>query len=124
MGGFEEWAQVVGGILTAAGATSWLKNYRAWVRSADTFSADAATLLTRWHAKHEGQPIAAKDVLDMARETGTFPVVFTAKTEMGMLVSLAKRVLTPLCDRPAAGLIVRRLDSGSGSLYRVEGDLE
>jgi hypothetical protein len=118
MGGFEEWVSVVGGILETAGVKNWMGNYRAWVRGADEWSADAEILLDLWQQMHADEEITASHVLDMVRIARVFPAI-TAGPPSGHVVALAKRVLGPLVDRPVGKHMVKRTTSGSSSRYRL-----
>lgn len=119
MGGFEGWTGPVGGILESAGVTGWMGNYRNWVRRGDEFAADAEVLIESWEKRHYTATVRATDILDIVRDTGTFPVV-TAKREEGQAVVLSKRVLSRLVDRPVGSWVVRRDGSGGSSRYRLE----
>lgn len=118
MGRYERWVAAVGGALAHAGCRDWLTNYKAWVRLADEATADAEALIAAWAARHGLKDITATQVLDLVETTGTYPAV-TSRPQAGRLVSLARRVLTPLCDRPVGGWIVRRVGSGSSSRYQL-----
>ena len=120
MGGFEEWTSTVGGILWHAGYRAWMGNYRDWIRSSDQFAADAESLLRLWQSRYpDGRTISARDVLALAEEAGVFPAIFARSSQQSQLVSLARSVLTPLCNRPVAGLMVARKGYGSSSLYSI-----
>jgi len=118
MGRYEAWVAAVGGVLAYAGCQEWLGNYKAWVRCADEATADAETLVAAWAKRHGEKEITARQVLDLVEATETYPAV-TSRPEAGRLVSLARRVLTPLTDRPVGGSIVQRVGSGSSSRYRL-----
>jgi hypothetical protein len=119
MGGFENWARRVGGILEHAGASEWMGNYREWVRRGDDFAADAEVLIEAWEKRHCTTEITATEILEMVRQTKTYSFV-TSRPEAGQAVVLARRVLTPLTDRPVGSWIVRRIGSGGSSRYRLE----
>jgi hypothetical protein len=116
MGGFEDFVRVIGGILHFAGATAWLTNYRAWVRSGDEFGADAAVLLDRWWNEYGDREVTASAILGMVQELGVFPAV-TGGPPQGAAVRLARQVLGPLEDRPVAIRRVRRRPFGNASRY-------
>lgn len=125
MGGFEDWTRVVGGILKHAGCPAWLGNARGWRRGADPAGADLESLVEEWWRLYgsTGQP--AKVLAAAAKEAGLFPDCWAAKTEPGQVVSFSKRVLSPHVDAPVAGgRIIRRIGSGSTSLWKLEsGDI-
>jgi hypothetical protein len=120
MGGFERWTAAVGGVLGCAGATAWMTNYRKWVSLADDAGADAEKLVREWARMYGERPITASEILNLARTTETFARVFTKPTVEGQRISLARRARSLLIDRPCAGWIVRRTESGSSSTYHLE----
>lgn len=119
MGGFERWLEAVCGALWHAGGTQTLANYAAWCACADDESADADVLIDAWAVRHGDQPITATQILELVRAAGVFRDVLARPTEAGQLVALARKVLTPLTDRPVRGWIVRRTPSGSASTYHL-----
>ncbi len=119
MGGFESWVQVVGGILVHAGATAWLSNYKAWIKRGDEWSADAEELVEAWADQFGTMEVTASQVLKLVKDTETFPVV-TSRPLAGQVVSLARRVLRPLTDRPVGDWVVIRVGHGGASRYRLE----
>jgi len=119
MGGFEEWARIVGGAMHHAGATEWMSNYSAWVRCGDEFAADAKVLVDAWRARHGSDALTATNILGLVRELRIFPQVFVGK-ENGHVVRLSKAVLTPLTNRPVGRLIVKRHGSGNTSYYSLQ----
>lgn len=120
LGGFERWVEIVVGSLAHAGAKSIMGNYRDWVRAANDEGADIETLVEAWWNKHRDTPIEAKTILELVKATETFPEVLKAPTDGGQRVSLGRRVLTPLVDRPVNGKIVRKGGNASNSRYWLE----
>jgi hypothetical protein len=119
MGGFEEWVKVVGGVTTFAGATSWMANYRSWVRQGDEFAADAAVLFTQWLALRGEQELSASQVLEIVKNAEVFPHVMSRKPE-GQLVCLARSVLAKLEGRPVDNYVVKRRGAGAAKRYRLQ----
>ena len=119
-GGFERWAEIVGGVLMANGLGLWRSNERAWQRAADTTGEDLRALCEAWHAKHTLDRIRTGDVLDMVEELGVFPWVMKSKERSGRLVSLARSVLSRHVDCPVSNWYIRRSGSGSTGLYFLE----
>ncbi len=122
LGGFEEWARTIGGILHLAGFDAWMTNYRAWVSVADDWTADAQALAERWWARHGGAPISASDAL---RLLVSLPPIFpwvTARHESSQLMTFTKGVLLQMVDRPLRGHRLEKERSGNNSLYRMTYD--
>ncbi len=100
MGGFDKWAEVVGGILACAGLKQWMGNYRAWVRGADEWTSDAEVLIECWAETHGTTAIRAAQVLEMIRKLEIYPAVTSKPTQEAQWSALGKRVLAPLMGRP------------------------
>lgn len=123
-GSYEAWVRSVVAVLYHAGATHVLGNYAAWRRSADEGTADLEALVEAWAARHGQSEVTAASVLVMVEQGRLFPAeVLSKPTNSGQLVALARRVLTPLVNRPVGGFIVRRVGSGSSSRYRLDRSL-
>jgi hypothetical protein len=120
-GGFEHWSQLVGGVLSAAGYTRWRLNERAWLKSADTNTADLRTLVEEWHKKAGETDQTAKELYSLAETLGLFPQAMRSSTEQGRLMSFVKGVLKKYIDAPVGQYIIRRRgDAGSRSVYYLE----
>ncbi len=117
LGGFERWSEAVCGVLWFAGATQVLGNYASWCACADDDSADADKLIELWAVRTGTAALTPKQILQLVKDADVYRDVQAKPTEQGQLVSLARKVLTPLTDRPVRGWIVRRMESGSSSSY-------
>jgi hypothetical protein len=100
MGGFEKWAEVVGGVLDRAGLSQWMANYRQWIRGADEWTSDAEVLIEAWERTFGTTPVKPKQVLELIRELEIYAAVMAKPTDEARYSALGKRVLTPLMDRP------------------------
>lgn len=116
MGGFEAWAEALGGMLAGS---EWMGNARDWRRGADTQQEDLALLVTAWAAHFGSMEKQARDIAEVAKQAGLFPAIF-AKDGAGSVVSFARRVLMPAVDRPVGGYLIRRTTSGSSGFWRLE----
>ncbi|MFN3242918.1 MAG: bifunctional DNA primase/polymerase [Planctomycetota bacterium] len=119
MGGFEQWARVVGAALHHAGATAWMMNYSSWVRQGDDFNADAEALVDKWWNEHGKAEVKSTEAMETARSLGIFESAF-AGPDSGHAARFSRRVLGPLRDRPVGRFVVRRRGSGGTSLYHLE----
>lgn len=126
LGGFEEWARTVGGILRVAGFDAWMTNHRAWVSTADDWTADAHALADRWWARHGGAPVTASDALRLIESPPPIFPWITARPESGQLMAFSKTVLLPMLDRPLGGYRLEKEAYGNNSRYRMtyEPDVE
>lgn len=119
MGGFEKWAEIVGGVLAHAGLVEWMANYRDWVRGADEWTSDAETLVEHWAKTHRTEPIRAAQVLEMIRELEIFPAVTGKPTPEARWSALGKNVLAPLTGRPVGCWQVVADGKGASKRYRL-----
>ena len=123
MGGFESWAAVVGGVLSASGFVQWLDNYRPWVRSADPYGADWRAFVAEWRTKYGSAPVPPRDLLQTAIDCDLFADLLTggngAKSNMTVF---SRRVLARNENVPCGNYIVRKITSGNNTRWRLEGE--
>ncbi len=118
MGGFEEWARTVGGIMTVNGFTRWYTNTRAWRRQADPDGEDLRALVEAWASKHLDEHITAKQLVAITLDLGIFPHVLKSKEE-GRPATLG-RMLRKNMDTPVGGYFIRATGCGNASLYWLD----
>jgi hypothetical protein len=94
-GGFQEWAEVLGGVLTVAGVPGFLDNRGTLFEQADEENTILKAFLTDWRARYGTIPVATKELLDIAK---SHPLDITAKNDHGMLVRLG-RLIGRIVDR-------------------------
>lgn len=121
LGGFEEWARIVGGVLAHAGMIDWHGNAREWRREADPDGSDMDALLDLWWRETRGSSRQAKEIAKLAEEAGLFPKCWLAPTDRGRHTSFARTVLCPNLNAPVGdGFVIRRWGTASNSLWRLE----
>lgn len=104
MGGFEQWAAAVGGIMEMHDlGGDWLANRSEWADQADEWTQDAKQLGEAWFTKHGPTEISASQVLDILVDEKIFLDVL-AKPDNARLRTLAARVIKPMTDRPISFL--------------------
>src|SRR5437588_8510931 len=69
LGMFESWAEVVGGVLLAAGIPGFLSNLENLYEQADAEGDEWCRFVGGWWAQHYGHLITAKDLFQLAEET-------------------------------------------------------
>jgi hypothetical protein len=69
LGTFESWAQVMGGILEAAGITEFLTNLKTFHQEADEETAGWRDFVSAWWEAHNSQPVQSKDLVILATDT-------------------------------------------------------
>jgi hypothetical protein len=101
LGGFEDWAAAVGGVLGVWGLMDQLGgNLLTWRTETDTETSDVGRFLLVWQqAGGEKRDWSARELLALARRDDLFPEVF-ARKEHGQLVAFSKSVIKPLVEVP------------------------
>ena len=76
VGGFESWADTVGGILDFAGVPGFLGNEEAWRERQNQEEAEVERFLAAWHEAYGEKPVTAKDLkADLDAPTDLLPDV-------------------------------------------------
>jgi len=119
LGGFEEWARVIGGILTVSGWTAWLANLRTWRRASDTHGEDLRALVEAWDERYGTAEVAVEALLKIAEEAALFGAQLARAASDRARVALFGRVLARHVDAPVAGHVIRSSRSCAGRLYRL-----
>ncbi len=119
MGGFEQWAETIGGVMAHAGLSQWMSNYRTWVRGSDEWTADAEVLVAAWAERFGLEPVRAKQVLALIVDLEIFPAVTGKPTDAARWSCVGKRVMTPLTGRPVGRWQVIADGKGASKRYRL-----
>lgn len=98
-GGFERWAAVVGGILSVAEYTDWLRNLRDWRGGADDAGQEHRELVTAWSSRHAREWVASSALYDLAVELDLYGWLDSSKTDRARRRSFAARVIGRLVGR-------------------------
>lgn len=123
-GGFERWAQIVGGIMEFHGFSAWMKNYRAWSQRANPRGQDMSAFAAEWWRAHGPSLVAAKDLFALAESNEWF-IDLPGRDEKAKLVSFSKRVLASHEDTPVETWIIRRTAIRAGkTLWKLEPQAE
>jgi hypothetical protein len=88
-GGFQQWAEILGGVLHFAGVDGFMDNRRLLFEQADQENAVTTAFLSDWWTKYGTAPVTTKELLDLAKNHA-LPI--GAKTDHGMLVRLGMLV--------------------------------
>jgi hypothetical protein len=118
LGGFEEWARVVGGILQANGFRRWMANARAWRKVADLAGGELEGLVDLWAQRFGDHPVKPKHLLRLAAEGELFEDL--RRSRDGGLNRLG-RLLKKSNNRPVGGHVVKLLTSGNNTSYYLQG---
>lgn len=65
---FENWAKVIGGILSVAGISGFLENLAEFYSAADNDGAILRTFIAAWWSQHEHYEVSTADLWPLARE--------------------------------------------------------
>lgn len=122
MGGFEQWAACIGGIMELHGmGEEWCSNREEWASQADEWTQEARQLGAAWFTKHGPLEISASQVLEMLVEEKLFAEVL-AKPDNGRLRTAQVKVIKPMVDRPISFLgktwMVRKDSSSHAKAWR------
>jgi hypothetical protein len=124
MGGFDQWAAVVGGIMAHHGFTNWMQNTTAWRETADTFKGDLKALVVEWSKSHPFPPHTATvpELFAIAQRLELFTEILTGRAaqDRGALTAFGMRVLGRNLDRPVGSHIIRRRSSARPAQYTLE----
>lgn len=119
MGGFDEWAAAVGGIMEVFGYTKWLGNADTWRKEADPRSGDLRALVDEWKRSIQGTATAA-DLLKIAIRLELFPDVLRDVTDnptKGQQTAFGMRVLARNVNVPVGEWIIKRSDLTRPATY-------
>ena len=116
-GGFQEWAEILGGVLAHAGIPGFLDNRRTLFEQADEDNTIIKAFLSDWWARYGKAPVATNELLDVAKPHA---LDIAAKTDLGVLRRLG-RLIASIVDRwyhlsegPTPTLAVKRTKGRAG----------
>jgi hypothetical protein len=124
MGGFDDWAAVVGGILANVGYTEWMTNAREWRQKSDPRGADLRTLVEEWNLLYRRQPVSVDTLLAIAHRLDLFPDILAGKTEKALQTSFGMRVLARNIDTPVGDFVLRKSSDSRPATYFLEKESE
>jgi len=117
MGGFGEWASLIGASLSG---THFMSNALAWRKSCQPEQADLEAMISSWAKVYGTVSVTTREVANMVKQSGLFPTCFNRPTELGGLVAFAKNVLNRYKDVRCGDFFLRRQGSGSSSMWHLE----
>ncbi len=120
LGGFEDWSDIVGGILALIGFPAWRGNEAAWHRVADPHQEDLRRFVMAWWGTFGGAETAPGALADLARRSNIALECFAGKERLGAMLTFTNRMLLPKVDRPVERWIIRRRTTSKTALYYLE----
>lgn len=116
MGGFEDWAESIGGILDNTGYTAWRTNEPEWRSGANPYGEDLSEFIKEWWNKYGSVNASASELCVLAREKGMLSTVFHRKSAPEYAAAMG-RFLSRHVSTPVDGWIVRKKKAG---IYALE----
>ena len=98
LGSFENWAEVVGGILCHAGVRGFLEDTSEFYEAADSEGAEWRAFMKVWWDTYRDQPVGIRDLLALADEHDLVGFAYAARSETAQRQRLGRQ-LTGLRDR-------------------------
>ena len=119
MGGFEQWADTMAGILHVAGVPGFLENYQEAYLQADTDVQDWKALVQRWWDLKRNTVVHAKNLMELAREQGLLLEVLGADVDKQL--NRFSRALGKMKGRVVGGFrIIQGKPGERGRPYSLE----
>lgn len=119
MGGFEVWRSVMGGILESAGVEGFLANLAELRAHVDAESEAWGGFYERWHERHGGVKVLAKELLELFEEDDELSALLGDRTDQGKKIRFGT-LLTKRVGVVARGLVVERTGShGNAAGFRL-----
>ena len=121
LGGFEDWAAIVGGIMQHHGFTAWGSNLREWQRQADPEGEELKAFEAAWWDAFRGAEVSPKELLALAaREDLFLGALSRCHTDAARSAAFGKSVLARNLDRPIGESVIRMRRSGVNRRYYLD----
>jgi len=118
-GGFENWSEVIGGILRVNGFRAWRGNEADWRRQADPQGAEIQAFVEAWDEAYGLAEVEPKELRDLAEQNELFGYIFAKRSSQAISVAFG-RMLSRRIDMPVGSWYIRRSSCGNASKYRLE----
>ena len=125
MGGFDRWAEVIGGIMAHHGYTKWLSNAKDWRNAANPVKSDLEALVEEWHKEHGtieapvggSASASVTDLVDIANRIEVFEDVLQGRRDKGAMTAFGMKVLSRSLNMPVKGFVIQRMGQSRPALY-------
>lgn len=115
LGGFENWARVVGGVMRHHGYKKFMTNWQEWKDGSDPTGNDLLTMVQLWWEKYKNLAVSSGELCDIAMANDLFDHIFAGRrTEQAKVVSFSMGVMRKNVDTPVGNYIIKR---GPGRTY-------
>jgi hypothetical protein len=117
LGGFEEWADSVGGILKVNGYGCWREKEMEWRKNANPRGEDLKAFIELWAEIYSDRRTSPTDLFQLAESNNLFADLMQSKTTQGRQISFGKNVLSRNVDVPVGKYKISRNNDVSHRLY-------
>ena len=119
MGGFENWSEIVGGILGVNGFRAWRTNEAEWQARSNPKGAEMQNFVSLWHTTYGDVEVTSAELLSLVHQAGLFPEILAKRSKHGIRCAFGQ-MLRRHVDTPIGKWVVGARSSGNQSLYRLE----
>jgi len=89
LGSFSKWSYAIGGILHVCGVKGFLSNHKDFASTTDIDTDICRQFFLKWYETHNGNPVSAKDLLNIAKDLG---ISDNRKPEQSQIKSLGRYI--------------------------------
>ncbi len=115
MGGFEDWARLIGTVMNCNGFGLWRTNESEWRRESNPVAADVEAFVAEWGVRYSTAEVGMQELLDVANRCND-TYITGHKNPLQVLGHRMRR----LRDVPVGEWVVRRRHARNGQLYHLE----
>ena len=119
-GGFNLWADVIGGILSVSGYSAWMSNVADWRHEANPQGQDLKALVEEWAQVHGSGLATVQEILEIAQRLDVFPDILSQKNPKAVQTSFGMRVLSRHVNTPVGKWIIRRNGVARPACYYLQ----
>jgi hypothetical protein len=105
MGGFDQWATAVGGILKLFGFDQWMTNAADWRASSDPLRGDLRALVQRWYEIHGIAAATSTELMFIAISMELFGSVLSDKKDKAQQTAFGMSVMAKYLETPVSIVI-------------------
>lgn len=116
MGGFEQWAATIGGVLQINGFDAWLTNQDAWQEGNDPRGAEMLAFCAAWWDRYADVAVTSVELRALANEGGFFDWIMESHSAL----SRFGRLLAGCADKPIGTWVVTKLGPRNHSKYKLK----
>jgi len=118
IGSFEQWRDVLGGILETANLAGFLQNRQDTTNRVNPEQLLWQSFFGAWYNKHGELPMKPKELYSLAKDCELFDELIFSKTEKGEITALGRR-LKQQKDRIFSGFKLSHVKHGKNNQYQL-----